>query len=55
MHGKGMHMMQCGCHADGRHFHTKEEKIKMLEEYKDWLENEKKGVEETIDELKKAS
>jgi len=39
----------------GRHFLTKEEKIEKLEEYKKWLENEKKGVEEAINELKKAS
>lgn len=47
----GMHgMMYCG-----RHFLTKEEKIEKLEEYRKWLENEKKGVEEAINELKKAS
>lgn len=55
MHGEKMHMMYCGCHADGRHFLTKEEKIKKLEEYKKWLDDESKGVEETIFELKKAS
>ena len=38
-----------------RHFPTKEEKIEHLEEYKKWLENEEKGVEEAINELKKAS
>ena len=38
-----------------RHFPTKEEKIEHLEEYKKWLEQETKGVEETIQELKKAS
>ena len=38
-----------------RQFLTKEEKIEHLEEYKKWLEKEKKGVEETIEELKKAS
>ena len=42
------------CHC-GRHFLTTEEKIERLEEYKKWLENEKKGVEEAIDRLKKAS
>ena len=55
MNGNQMHIMHCGCHGDGRHFLTKEERIKKLEEYKEWLENEKKGVEETIEELKKAS
>jgi hypothetical protein len=39
----------------GRHFLTKEEKIERLEEYKNWLEHERKGVEETIEKLKKAS
>ena len=48
MHGN--HSMNCW-----RRFPTKEEKILHLEEYKKWLENEKKGVEETIEELKKAS
>ena len=38
-----------------RHFPTKEEKIEHLEEYKKWLENETKGVQEAIDEIKKAS
>jgi hypothetical protein len=42
--------MQCW-----RHFLTKDEKIEMLEEYKKWLENEAKGVEERIKELNKAS
>ena len=44
------HEMQCW-----RHFPTKEEKIQHLEEYKKWLEKEVQGVEETIQELKKAS
>lgn len=48
MHGN--HGMNC-C----RRFPTKEEKIQHLEEYKKWLENEKKSVEEEIEELKKAS
>ena len=39
----------------GRQFLTKEEKIEHLEEYKKYLEQETKGVEETIKELKKAS
>jgi hypothetical protein len=53
MHGMRMHAMYCGCHEGGRHFLSKEEKIAKLEEYKTWLENEMKGVEETIEELKK--
>jgi hypothetical protein len=36
----------------GRMFLTKEEKLKKLEEYKKWLDNESKGVEETIANLK---
>ena len=41
------------CHPHyGRHFLTKEEKIKKLTEYKNWLDNESKGVEETLTELK---
>jgi hypothetical protein len=47
----GMHGYMCS----GRSFLTKEEKIEKLEKYKTWLENEKKGVEEAIEELKKAS
>ena len=35
----------------GRHFLTKEEKIAKLKEYKNWLDNESKGVEEKITEL----
>ncbi|KYC51768.1 MAG: hypothetical protein AMQ22_01162 [Candidatus Methanofastidiosum methylothiophilum] len=44
----------CGgsCHS-GRRFLTKEERIEMLEDYKNWLEKEKQGVEERIEELKK--
>ena len=60
-----IHAIQCGCHGHGlgqgqyheqggeRFFLTKDEKIKRLVEYKDWLDNEMKGVEETIQELKK--
>ena len=40
------------CSSDhGRHFLTKEEKIKKLTEYKTWLDNESKGVEEAITKL----
>ena len=38
-----------------RQFLTKEEKIEHLEEYKKWLVKEAKGVEEAIENLKKAS
>jgi hypothetical protein len=50
--------MNCGTYCvdqHGRHFLTKEEKIEKLEEYKQWLDNESKGVEEAIEKLKKAS
>jgi len=40
---------------EGRHFLTTEEKITRLEEYKEWLDNESKGVAEAIEKLKKAS
>ncbi len=47
----GEENMCCSSHQ-GRHFLTKEEKIKKLVEYKEWLDNESKGVEEAITELK---
>ncbi|MBU0530389.1 MAG: hypothetical protein ABIH52_00885 [Candidatus Aenigmatarchaeota archaeon] len=36
-----------------RQFITKDEKIEMLKEYKEYLEKESKGVEERIKELEK--
>ena len=42
----------CGCHSM-RCFPTKEEKLEMLEEYKETLEKEAKGVDEMIKKLKK--
>jgi hypothetical protein len=45
----------CDPHHCGRNFFTKDEKIEMLEKYKEWLEKETKGVDETIENLKKAS
>lgn len=36
----------------GRRFLTKQEKIGKLEEYKKWLDNESKGVEEAISKFK---
>jgi len=44
------HEMCCG-----RQFLTTDEKVEKLEEYKKWLENESKGVEEAIAKLKEAS
>lgn len=46
----------CGCgpgyYGHGRRYLTKDEKLKKLKEYKEFLENEAKGVEERIKELK---
>ena len=44
---------ECGSGRGMRGFLTKEEKIELLNEYKDNLEKEAKGVEERINELKK--
>ena len=49
--------MECGtgcCGSEGRKFLTSEEKMEKLSEYKDWLQNEAKGVDEAIQKLKKA-
>ena len=51
-HETNMEYYACQC---GRHFLTTEEKIEHLQQYKKWLDNESKGVEETITKLKKAS
>jgi hypothetical protein len=65
MYGISIHHNQCGCHGlnqghgqglnqhCNRHFLTTQEKLEKLEEYKTWLENELKGVQETIDQIKK--
>jgi hypothetical protein len=42
-------------HACRRHFLTTEEKIKHLQYYKKWLENETKGVQEVINKLEPTS
>ncbi len=44
----------CGCGYGMRGFLTKEERLEMLKEYKENLENEAKGVAERIKELEKA-
>ncbi|MBS3110117.1 hypothetical protein J4227_06330 [Candidatus Woesearchaeota archaeon] len=52
--------MNCGAYScgegeySGRQFLTTTEKAEMLENYKKWLEMERKGVEEAIAKLKKA-
>ncbi len=43
----------CGF-AHPRMFLTKEEKITHLTKYKEWLQNEAKGVDEAITKLKEA-
>jgi len=48
--GRGAGMYSC---CTPRSFLTREEKLEMLEEYKQSLENEAKGVEERIKELKR--
>ena len=45
----------CSDQHEGRQFLTKDEKIEKLKEYKNWLDNESKGLDETISKLKKAS
>ncbi len=42
------------CGSGGRSFLTKEERLEMLEEYKEQLEKEAKGVAERIKELQNA-
>ena len=42
----------CCCTSHPRQFLTKQEKEKKLAEYKEWLDNESKGVEEAIEKLK---
>jgi len=48
--------MQCYEFEDeyGRQFLTTEEKVAKLQKYKEWLENEAKGVDEAIARVKKA-
>ena len=45
----------CDEKFSGRNFLTKEEKIEKLNEYKQWLDSESKGIDEVISKLKKAS
>ena len=48
--------MGCGegsCGSVNRHFFTKEERVEMLSEYKEALEQEAQAVAEKITELKK--
>ena len=43
----------CCSYGHGRRFLTRAEKVKHLEEYKEYLEQEVAGVAERIEELKK--
>ena len=43
----------CGYQGGARSFLTKEEKIEMLKEHKEAIENEVKGISEHISELEK--
>jgi len=54
MNGECCCTSSAGCHAQphGRHFLTKEEEIKRLENYADELKKEIAAVEEHIKELK---
>ena len=48
-------MCGCGCGVgESRGFLTKKERLDMLKTYKESLENEAKGVEESIKELEKS-
>ena len=52
--GHGGNKMNCGpCGSGNRNFMTKEEKVEMLDEYKESLEKELQGVKERIKELGK--
>ena len=44
----------CESSVAGRKFLTREEKAAMLQEYKDWLDSESRGVAEAIVKLEKA-
>jgi len=46
-------MYGCNCGFGGRNFLTKEERLEMLKEYKEALNQEAKGVTEMIKELEK--
>ena len=53
--GGKMHYREENTHCfqhHGRRFLTKEEKIEKLTKYKNWLDNEGKGVEETITKIR---
>ena len=43
------------CGSGMRRFLSRDEKVEMLKEYQDSLENELKGVKERLKELEKAS
>lgn len=49
MHGQNCNSSSC---CGGRNFLTRDEKVEMLGEHKDWLVKETKGIEEKILQLK---
>ena len=46
-----MEQKTCVATHHGRQFLTKEEKINKLTKYKNWLDNESKGVQETMTKI----
>ncbi|HLD43623.1 MAG TPA: hypothetical protein VJB08_06605 [Candidatus Nanoarchaeia archaeon] len=48
-----MNCAGCECEETPRQFLTNEEKIEKLQEYKNWLEKEAKGVAEAMSRIKK--
>lgn len=54
MNMNGCNCSGCGCGFVGRGFLTKEERVEMLKEYKENLDQEAKAVAERIKELEKS-
>ncbi len=52
-HHRGMAHGMCGCGCGERRFLSRNEKIEMLEEYKESLKSELEGVEEALKELQR--
>ncbi len=43
----------CGCFHKARHFFTEEERIQMLENYREQLEKELRGLDQKLQEMQK--